>query len=235
MQIIDNIEAKSQVDLIRSAIDPSDGVITNEDISQTDYTRSDNNEPIQPQLNPNVLNVMKEMVKTMQEQTSSIYDDIPALEDLPETNYAPPTILPPNLQDILTNEPPDRDLDNLVQIKEEVTDILDEVPRIKPEPELVEIPTIEPESDLLDNSDTKIVPYVDPNTSDIDVDSDAETIPYAEPYKDASKKDEIYRRRAKKKALKILAKKRAKKLAVIKKRNKQTNQHSYTNRCNNEI
>ena len=34
--------------------------------------------------------------------------------------------------------------------------------------------------------------------------SDAETIQYAEPYRDPSKKDEIYRRKAKKKAIKIL-------------------------------
>ena len=33
--------------------------------------------------------------------------------------------------------------------------------------------------------------------------SDAETIQYAEPYRDTSKKDEIYRRRAKKKAIKL--------------------------------
>ena len=74
----------------------------------------------------------------------------------------------------------------------------------------------------LDNSDTdEIVPYADPDLdSDIDVDSDAETVTYAEEYRDTSKTDKIYRRRAKKKVLKILAKKRAKKLAAIKKRNK---------------
>ena len=238
IQIIDDFEAKNQVDLIRSAIDCST-IITNENISQTDYNRSDNNEPVQPQLDPNVLNVMKEMVKVMSEQTSSIYDDMPALEDIPETNYAPPVILALNLQDILTNEPPDQNLDNLIQIKEEVTDILDEVPNIKPEPEpvgmpaikpgLVEIGAPDPVIDV-DNSDSETVPYVDPNVdSDVesvlysDVDSDGETIPYAEPYRDTSKKDEIYRRCAKKKALKILAKKRAKKLVAIKKRNKQTN------------
>ena len=34
--------------------------------------------------------------------------------------------------------------------------------------------------------------------------SDAETIQYTEPYRDTSKKDEIYRRKAKKKVIKIL-------------------------------
>ena len=232
-QIIDDIEAKNQVDLISRAIEPNDDVITNEEISQTDYNRTNNNEPIHPHLNPNVLNVIKEMVKVMQEQTSSIYDDMPALEDVPETNYEPPAILPPNLQDILTNGPPDSNLDDLIQIKEEVTDILDEVPSIKPEPKLLEIPAIidDPITNLdnpvatLDNCDTdEIVPYADPDLdSDIDVDSDAETVPHAEQYRDTIKKDEIYRRHAKKKELKILAKKRAKKLAAIKKRNKRTN------------
>ena len=146
---------------------------------------------------------MKEMVKVMQEQTSSIYDDTLALEDAPETNYEPPAILPPNLQDILTNGPPDQNLDDLIQIKEEVTDILDEVPSIRPEPKLVEIPAIidDPITNLdnpvatLDDSDTdEIVPHADPDLdSDIDIDSDAETILYAKPYKDTSKKDEIYR------------------------------------------
>ena len=39
--------------------------------------------------------------------------------------------------------------------------------------------------------------------------SDAETIPYAEPYKNTSftKKDEIYRKKAKKKAIKTLTRK----------------------------
>ena len=176
---------------------------------------------------------MQEMVKVIQKQTSSICDDVSALENVPEANYEPPAILPPNLQDILTNGPPDSNLDDLTQIKEEVTDILDEVPSIKLEPELVEIPAIidDPITNLddpvatLDDSDTdEIVPYADPDLdSDIDVDSDAETVTYVEEYRDTSKTDEIYRRRAKKKALKILAKKRAKKLAAIKKRNKRTN------------
>ena len=46
-------------------------------------------------------------------------------------------------------------------------------------------------------------------SSDQDYDSDAKTIQYAEPYRDTfTKKDEIYRKKAKKKAIKILNKKR---------------------------
>ena len=43
-----------------------------------------------------------------------------------------------------------------------------------------------------------------------DKNPDAETIQYAEPYKDTSKKDEIFRRKTKKKAIKILTNKRRK-------------------------
>ena len=42
--------------------------------------------------------------------------------------------------------------------------------------------------------------------------SDAETIQYAEPYRDTSKKDEISRRKAKKKAMKILTSKKRKEI-----------------------
>ena len=38
--------------------------------------------------------------------------------------------------------------------------------------------------------------------------SDAKTIQYVEPYRDTSTKDQIYRRKAKKKAIQILTKKR---------------------------
>ena len=56
-------------------------------------------------------------------------------------------------------------------------------------------------------SDTKTIPYVDDNLSD------AETIPYAEPYRGTfTKKDEIYREKAKKKAIKTLSKKSRAKL-----------------------
>ena len=58
--------------------------------------------------------------------------------------------------------------------------------------------------------------------SNQDDNSDAETIPYAEPYRDTSKKDEIYRRKAKKKAIRILNKRR-KLNPVAKSNNEQDN------------
>ena len=45
--------------------------------------------------------------------------------------------------------------------------------------------------------------------------SDAETIQYAEPYRDISKKDEIYRRKAKKKTVKILTTSKKRKVREI--------------------
>ena len=50
IQIIDDITKKDQKDLIRSITDPADGILTNENMAPSDWTRSDNNEPVQPQL-----------------------------------------------------------------------------------------------------------------------------------------------------------------------------------------
>ena len=55
-------------------------------------------------------------------------------------------------------------------------------------------------------SDAETIPYVDENHSDV------ETNQYAEPYRDTSKKDELYRRKAKKKAIETLTKKSREKL-----------------------
>ena len=241
IQIIEDIEAKNQVDLIRNAIDPGKGIITNEEVSLTDYNRNDNNEPIQTQLEPGVLNVMEEMVKIMSEQNNSIYDDIPALEDIPKTT--PPAILAPNLQDILTNDTQNENFDDLIQIKEEITDVLDttgdnDIPIIKDEPTTAV--TIDSDGETIPyvgdsngetipyvgDSDGETIPYVgdsDGETIPYVGDSDTESVVYGTPYKYTSRKDEIYRRRAKKKALKILAKKRAKRLKTAKEINKKTN------------
>ena len=72
-------------------------------------------------------------------------------------------------------------------------------------------------TDQIDNSDTETVPYIGSDnetirhadSDDVDFDSDTETIQYADPYRYiSSKKDELYRRKAKKKTIKILNKKR---------------------------
>ena len=83
-------------------------------------------------------------------------------------------------------------------------------------------PQIAPAAILIDNddSDGETIPYVgesDGETIPYLGGSDTESVVYAPPYRNTSKRDEVYRKRAKKKALKILAKKRAKKLKQPKK------------------
>ena len=73
-EIIDDIEAKEQHDLIKNAIDPSDGLLTNEEIDPRDYNRTIKNEPEAPQLDPNVLNIMREVVNHMSGQVNSEVD-----------------------------------------------------------------------------------------------------------------------------------------------------------------
>ena len=269
--------------------------MTNEDISATDYTRNDNNEPVQPQLEPGVLNVMREMVKIMAEQVAVMDSIPPPLENTPQ-NEPVQIITQPDLQDIITRDEPD--LNDLVKVKDEITDVinnkpdnlpptaediglifpertgvqgvddknydeyLDTLQQIRPDPfisddeiseddksdnDVVE-PVVEPKDepdyipfvdvdrnvliktetdkippDYIDSdieSDTKVTPPVsDDETIPYLSNSDTETITYTKPKFGKNRKDEIYRIRAKKRALKTLAKKRAKKLQKIKKTN----------------
>ena len=113
--------------------------MTNEDITATDYTRNDNNEPVQPQLDPGVLNVMQEVVKIMAEQAAVMDSIPPALENIPQ-NEPVQIITQPDLQDIITKDKPD--LNNLVKIKDEIADIID-IPNqadIISTPDLINIP-----------------------------------------------------------------------------------------------
>ena len=113
--------------------------MTNEDITATDYTRNDNNEPVQPQLDPGVLNVMQEMVKIMAEQVAVVDSISPALENIPQ-NEPVQIIIQPDLQDIITKDEPD--LNDLVKIKDEIADVID-IPNqadIISKPDLINIP-----------------------------------------------------------------------------------------------
>ena len=127
-------------------------------------------------------------------------------------------------------------MSDLIQIKDEITDVLDTIGNADNN---YDKPQIAPAAILIDDddSDGDTIPYVgesDGETIPYVRESDSETIPYlggsatesvvyAPPYRNTSKRDEVYRKRAKKKALKILAKKRAKKLKAAKERNKKTN------------
>ena len=134
IQIIDDITKKNQKDLIRSIADPADGIITNENVTSTDYTRNDNNEPVQPQLDPGILNVMEEMVKIISEQVAvidSLQPPMPPLEEIPQNNPIQ-IITQPDLQDILTKDEPD--LTDIVKLKNEIADVVSigDVPNIPP-------------------------------------------------------------------------------------------------------
>ena len=134
IQIIDDITKKNQKDLIRSVADPADGIITNENVTPPDYTRNDNNEPVQPQLDTGVLNVMQEMVRIMSEQAAvidSLQPPTPPLEDIPQDNPIQ-IITQPDLQDILTKDKPD--LTDIVKLKDEIADVIstDDVPNMPP-------------------------------------------------------------------------------------------------------
>ena len=106
--------------------------MTNEDITTTDYTRNDNNEPVQPQLDPGVLNVMQEMVKIMAEQVAVMDSILPALENVPQ-NEPVQIITQPHLQDIITKD--ELDLNDLVKIKDEIGDVIST-------PDIMNIPPI---------------------------------------------------------------------------------------------
>ena len=121
IQTIEDITKKNQKDLIRGIVDPGDGIMTNEDITATDYTRNDNNEPVQPQLEPGVLNVMQEMVKIMTEQVAVMDSIPPSLENIPQ-NEPVQIITQPDLQDIITKDEPD--LNDSVKVKDEITDVI---------------------------------------------------------------------------------------------------------------
>ena len=287
--------------------------MTNEDITATNYTRNDNNEPVQPQLDSGVLNVMQEMVKIMAEQVAVMDSIPPALENIPQ-NEPVQIITQPDSQDIITKDEPD--LNDLVKIKDEIADVID-IPNqadIISTPDLINIPPnnlvptpediglvppertgiqevddknyneyldtlqqIRPDPFISDDEiseddksdddvvepvvEPKVEPKVEPDftpfvdvdrnvliktetheipTSDVCVDSDiesdtevtppvsedetipyvadsdSETVIYTKPKFGKNKRDEIYRIRAKKRALKTLAKK---KLQSMKKKN----------------
>ena len=131
IQIIDDITKKDQKDLIRSVTDPADGILTNENITPSDWTRSDNNEPVQPQLDPGVINVMQEMVRIMSEQTAVI-DSIknPPQPLVNPSNNPIQIATQPDLQDILTKETPD--FTDIIKIKDEITDVISDTNNVVP-------------------------------------------------------------------------------------------------------
>ena len=112
--------------------------MTNEDITATDYTRNDKNEPVQPQLDPGVLNVMKEIVKIMAEQVAVMDSIPPALENIPQ-NEPVQIITQPDLRD---NNKRRTRFKRSSKIKDEIADII-HIPNqadIISTPDLINIP-----------------------------------------------------------------------------------------------
>ena len=129
-EILDDVEAKEQHDLIKDAIDPSDGLLTNKEIDPTDYNRTIKNEPETAQLDPHILNIMKEVVNQMSDQVNSQVDEIPPLEEVPQIKYEPdpePNIKP-TLQDILTQPEPEEYIQEFENFKEEIEEIIEREP-----------------------------------------------------------------------------------------------------------
>ena len=125
--------------------------MTNEDITATDYTRNDNNEPVQPQLEPGVLKVMQEMVKIMTEQVAAMDSIPPPLENIPQ-NEPVQIITQPDLQDIITKDEPD--LNDLVNVKDEITNLINNTPNNLP-PTSEDIALVFPERTGIQEVDDK--------------------------------------------------------------------------------
>ena len=126
-EIIEDIEAKNKVDLIKDAIDPGDEIFTNEETGHVDNTRTEQNGSAAPQLDPSVLKVigifLQKTSQTVSEQTS-----LPELKWHPEVKYEEPEEVKPNLQDILIQPEPDNDfIENVKNIKEEVMSEIEEI------------------------------------------------------------------------------------------------------------
>ena len=163
IQTIEDITKKNQKDLIHSIVDPGDGIMTNEDITATDYTRNDNNEPIQPQLDSGVLNVMQEMVKIMAKQVAVMDSIPPALENIPQ-NEPVQIITQPDLQDIATKDEPD--LNDLVKIKDEIADVISTPDIMNIPPVIRDIPN---QADIISTLDLINIPpnHLVPTPEDI--------------------------------------------------------------------
>ena len=135
-EIIDDTEAKNRHDLIKSAIDPGDGILTNEYITNLDYTKTERNEPAAPQLDPSILSGIGIFLQGVNQEINSEPDTpMPELEWIPEATYVEPAVVRPDLQDILTieNETNDDAIEEIKNFKDEIQAEFDEI-FVKTEP-----------------------------------------------------------------------------------------------------
>ena len=106
-EIAAEVEAQNKIDLIKSAIDPGDGIITNEGVTLVDYNRTDRNEPAAPQLDPIALRRMENFLNQLKESIvlSDDEEDVkPKIEPIPEASYTAPEIVRPDLQTLLNQD-----------------------------------------------------------------------------------------------------------------------------------
>ena len=131
----------------------------------SDYTRNDNNEPVQPQLDPGVINVMQEMVKIMSEQTAVLDSIRPPPQPLVIPSNNPIQIrTQPDLQDILTKDTPD--FTGIINLKDEIADVIStiDVPNTQPFQSDTDVPYIPPlTSETLDVYSQTNIPSFPPN------------------------------------------------------------------------
>ena len=90
------------------------------------------NKPQAPQLDPNILNIMREVVNHMSDQVNSQVDEMLPLEEIPQIKYEPKPDIKPNLQDLLTQPEPEEYIEEFKDFKEEIKEEINEI--IKEEP-----------------------------------------------------------------------------------------------------
>ena len=124
-EITDDTEAKNKHDLTKNAIDPGDGILTNED-----YTKTEQNEPAAPKLDPSVLRGIGIFLQGFNQTINSEPETpLPELEWIPEATYVEPAVVRPDLQDILTieNETNDEAIEEIKNVKDEIKTEIDDI------------------------------------------------------------------------------------------------------------
>ena len=124
IEIIQDIDAKNKADQIKSLVVPVDGKLptTNEEITSSDYTKSDHNDPQHPLVDPNVLRVMQEIARNANVFVNEPDPNLPQItfEDNSTPSKDPPKIKKPTLQEILTEPDELQVIREMVKIKEEL-------------------------------------------------------------------------------------------------------------------
>ena len=183
-EIAADIEAQNKRDLIKSAIDPGHGIMTNEDITPLDHIKTERSKPAAPQLDPIALRGMEHFLGKLKETIIVESDDEdvkPNIEPIPEATYTTPEVARPDLQTLLNRDNQnDEALNNIRgfrdRIKTEIDDIIkieddvdgdfdgdfDDTEFTQPPPQPPPYNEIVSHIDLSDDDDGPPPPYDDP-------------------------------------------------------------------------